>query len=356
MDTLDRFLIKEFVMYYIVIHLGLAALFLGVDFMSNFWDLHLTLPRVAELYGYKTPAALQQFFPMACLMATLMVLSSMSRQNEILALYVSGVGTLRLVSTLVATVAVISTISFLFFDSIAPVFNKRKIMLLKGLDPNTEEINSYQGGPIWYRNGNLVYNVGQFRAETNTIQDLNVYRISSNFEMREKIHAREATFEKNDWTLKDGFAVAYPWDTHFPVLTEFTVRRGVIPEKPGDFKTMNIQEETMRLRDLRLHINRNKASGLDTTAQRVSYHERVALVFTPLVFLLLGIPFALKPLKNHSMISSVGFCFMIVFAYLLIFRLSLSIGKGGHLPPVIAAWVPNTLFLAFAGFRITKRQ
>ncbi len=160
MDTLDRFLIKEFLLYYLVIHLGLASLFLGIYFLSNFWDLNMALPRVVELYGYKFPSALQQFFPLACLMSVLMVLTSMSRQNELLALYVSGVGTLRLVSTLIATVATLSTFSFLTFDSIAPVFNKRRIMIMKGLDPSVDEMVTYKGGAIWYRSGKIMYNVG----------------------------------------------------------------------------------------------------------------------------------------------------------------------------------------------------
>ena len=243
------------------------------------------------------------------------------------------------------------------FDSINPVFNKRRINILKGLEPSAEEIVSYQGGPIWYRSGRLLYNVGQFVPEKNEILDVNVYLLSSpGFEMREKIHAREGRYENNDWTLLDGFSVSYPKETHFPVLAEFKKRRGVIPERPGDFKTLNIQEDTMRLRDLRLHIDRTRESGLDTTASQVSYHERVALVFTPLVFLLLGIPYGLTPLKSQSTAKSIGFCFVVVFLYLLIFRLSLSIGKGGHIPPVMAAWVPNVLFLTFAGIQITKRQ
>ena len=96
----------------------------------------------------------------------------------------------------------------------------------------------------------------------------------------------------------------------------------------------------MRLKDLRVYIRRNKAYGLDTTAQQVNYQERISLVFTPLVFVLLGIPFALQPLKSQSMPKSIAFCFLIVFIYLLMFRMSLSIGKSGIFPPIVAGWAP----------------
>ena len=80
--------------------------------------------KILELYLYKMPAALQQFVPVACLMATLLVLTNMSRQNEVLALYSSGIGTIRLLSTFVAAVATISTVSFLSFDNLVPAFAK----------------------------------------------------------------------------------------------------------------------------------------------------------------------------------------------------------------------------------------
>ena len=111
----------------------------------------------------------------------------------------------------------------------------------------------------------------------------------------------------------------------------------------------------MKLRDLRSYINRNRNFGLDTIAQQVHYHERIALVFAPLVFLLLAIPLAIKPLQTHLMAKSIGLCFTIVFLYLLMFRTSLSVGKGGHIPPMVAAWAPNILFLLISGILFSRK-
>jgi lipopolysaccharide export system permease protein len=211
-------------------------------------------------------------------------------------------------------------------------------------------------GGFWYRSGRLVYHVGRFVPETNTIEDLNAYVMTPTFQMLERIHARTARCDGTDWVLEKGFTIRYPRDTHFPEGLAFDVKRNVIPEKPGDFKSLKIREDMMRLKDLRRYIDRNAAYGLDTTAQRVHYHERVALVFTPLVFVLLGFPFALKPLKTQSMPKSIAFCFLIVFLYLLTFRMSLSIGKGGHIPPVVAGWAPNMLFLGIWGLVGFRRK
>lgn len=356
MDTLDRFLIREFLSFFFIVAFGVALLFLGIDFMSNLWRLGMPVERVVDLYLYKLPATIQQFIPLACLMATLLVLSSMSRQNEVLALYMSGVSTLRILSTFIAAVATISTISFLTFDSLVPSFNMKQLAIQKGLDPSQDLSLLNPKAGIWYRSRQLIYNVGRFVPQTNTLEDVSIYRLTSHFRMLESIHAKRAVFEDGDWTLRDGHVVQYPKESGFPVPLTFTARRGVIPEKPGDFKTLEIHEETMRLKDLRRFIARNTDFGLDTTAEQVHYHERVALVFAPLIFVLVGIPFALKPLKTYSMAKSVGLCFLLVFLYLLMFRMALSIGKGGHIPPVVAGWAANGVFLAIAGILILKRK
>ena len=96
-------------------------LFVAIDFLSQFWALDMPIHRVFQMYGYMIPGALQQFVPVACLMASLLVLSAMSKQNEVLALYSSGVSTLRLVSTFVALVATISTVAFLICDPVVPL-------------------------------------------------------------------------------------------------------------------------------------------------------------------------------------------------------------------------------------------
>ena len=112
----------------------------------------------------------------------------------------------------------------------------------------------------------------------------------------------------------------------------------------------------MRLKELRKFISRNKSYGLDTTRQQVSYHERIAMVFTPLIFVILGISFALKPLKTQSVAKGVGFCFLVVFIYLIIFRFTISVGKEGHIPAFMAGWAPNLLFLGLASLIIWKRR
>lgn len=353
MDILDRYILKEFLSYFLVVWAVLAVLFLAIDFFTRYWDLKLTIDRIAVLYLYQIPGVLQQFLPVAVLMATLLVLSTMSKQNEILALYLGGVSLWRLVSTFVAIVATLSTICFLFFDSWVPHFEKRRTLVRQGLNTADEHLLFFGNERFWYRSGGMIYNVGRYSPERNTLEDLNIYILDAQFQVYEQIQSRLARFVNEEWVLEDGWSVIYP-NTQFPKIMAFDRRSGVIPEKPSDFKTLRLDESMMQLKDLRRYISRNRAYGFDTTAQQVNYHERVALVFSPLIFVLFAIALSTQA-RQHSSIRSVSLCFVIIFAYLLLFRVFLSVGRGGHLPPVIAGWSVNGLFLLGAVSLIGKQ-
>lgn len=356
MDTLDRFLVKELTIYFLLLLFGLAALAVGFDFLSKFWNTGMAVSKVIEIYLYKIPSAIQQFVPVACLMATLLVVSTLARQNELLALYSSGVSNLRILSTFVAAVATFSTVAFIIFDPLVPAFEKKRQLVEKGLDPSQESPMQLSSGGFWYRSDHIIYNVGMFRPESNTLEDVKIFVLGPGFEIIERLQAKRALFQENDWTLEDGLLIKYPLDSPYPAGETFKTRRGVIPEKPSDYRTLRIQEETMRLKELRRYIERTRNYGLDTTVQRVFYHERVAHVFAPLIFVLLGLAFSLNPLKTQSPAKGVAFSFLVVFIYLLASRMTISVGKGGFIPPFIAAWTPNMLFLGVAVTKLFRRR
>lgn len=355
-DILDKYLIREFTLYFFFVIVLMATLFVGIDFLSKFWGWEMPFAKLMTLFAYKIPGALQQFVPVASLMATLLVLSAMSRQNEILALYSNGVGTIRLVSTLIASVATIATVSFLMFDSLVPLFNKKQILLERGMDTSQEFVLNEDRSGFWYRSNNLFYNVGRFNAADGTLENVRIYSIDPNFHLVETTRARRAHYVDGHWQLEDGLEIASPPGDKFPTAEPFATKLGAIPEKPADFQTLIVKEDIMQLRELRKYIARNASFGLDTTIQRVSYHERLASVFTPLVFVLLAIPFSIRPLRSQSTAKSVAMCFLFVFIYLILTRFSISIGKGGHIPPVVAGWLPNLLFAGYAGFVIFRRD
>jgi lipopolysaccharide export system permease protein len=59
---------------------------------------------------------------------------------------------------------------------------------------------------------------------------------------------------------------------------------------------------------------------------------------------ILGIPFALRIGRSGNVAVGITTSMAIGFVYWLFFSFSLSLGKGGLLPPLVAAWSANIVF------------
>jgi lipopolysaccharide export system permease protein len=61
---------------------------------------------------------------------------------------------------------------------------------------------------------------------------------------------------------------------------------------------------------------------------------------------ILGIPFALRNSRSGGIALGIGASVAIGFAYFVVNAVLLSYGRSGVLPPVVAAWGTNLIFIA----------
>jgi len=75
------------------------------------------------------------------------------------------------------------------------------------------------------------------------------------------------------------------------------------------------------------------------------FHGRIAQPWTCVVVVLMALPFGAMTGKRNvftGVAGSVAICFF----YFVLLRWGLALGTSGHIPPVLAAWLPNTVFAA----------
>jgi lipopolysaccharide export system permease protein len=100
----------------------------------------------------------------------------------------------------------------------------------------------------------------------------------------------------------------------------------------------------MDYRELQDYITTQSRSGEDADRLWVDLHVKASFPWANLVIVLLGS--ALSASKRRiSMAAGFGLTVAIAFVYLIFLRLGLSFGHNQTLPPLLAAWVGNLLFL-----------
>jgi lipopolysaccharide export LptBFGC system permease protein LptF len=111
----------------------------------------------------------------------------------------------------------------------------------------------------------------------------------------------------------------------------------------------------MTVRQLRADIAELESSGFNVVPARVELHRKLAFPFVTLVMTLLAVPFGVTTGRRGALYG-IGIGIVIALTYWLLFSVFVAIGRAGLLPPPLAAWTPNIVFMACAAYLFLRAK
>ncbi|WP_374074368.1 LptF/LptG family permease [Bdellovibrio bacteriovorus] len=107
------------------------TLFTAVDAMSTMVTYKGVAPSaLLNYYLYSFPEIIQKLLPVACLMGTILTLSSLNKANELVALFASGMSLIRVTFPILIWVVLISMVGYWSADKVLPKAMKEKNYIL----------------------------------------------------------------------------------------------------------------------------------------------------------------------------------------------------------------------------------
>ena len=138
------------------------------------------------------------------------------------------------------------------------------------------------------------------------------------------------------------------------VITRGTQTDSIIKMEPSDFLITKGQQETMTSPDLREYIEKQKQRGFaDIKAFEVEYYKRGASSFAAFILTAIGLSLSAKRRKNGMGIA-LGTGLTLTFAYILFQTISASFAINSNVPPIVAVWIPNIVYIIIAFFFYRK--
>ena len=101
-------------------------------------------------------------------------------------------------------------------------------------------------------------------------------------------------------------------------------------------------------RQLEAYIARERlkgSSGIEPFL--VEKHNRLSIPFSAFILTIMGVSLSSRKVRGGIGLQlgvGVGLC----FAYIMLIRFALTFAIKGNLPPMLAAWTPNLIFMAIA--------
>ena len=351
MKILRNYILKEFMGPFFV---SLAALTM-VMLMGNLIRLAdmiinkgVDLYSVAKLFGFLIPSLLTYTLPIAVLVAILLSLGRLSSDNEIIAIRTSGISILRLVIIPLLIVGLIlSLILVILNDCFVPYahFASRRTLSSIGirnpaaaLEAGTF-INSFDKYIIfiYHIDGNQLHQVRIYEPREDNKPCRTIVAKRGEFiclpeKKMVKLKLLEGTSDEPDPSNPTKF-YKLNFKTLFLNLNLAKTQKGKIQKKPKD----------MTLNEINHQIEQYKASGIEIFPLITEMHKRVALAFSVIVFILLGVPLAMITRRREKSIN-LSIAFVIIGTYYLILLGANALALQGHLPPELAMWLANLIF------------
>jgi len=301
---------------------------------------------------YMLPFALQFSIPLAVLCSAVLVFSRMSADHEITAMRASGVSLWQIISPALLLAVAFSAFCFYLQVRLAPECRYRA-WLLRRVENIANPLALIEPGRYIAFPGHVLY-AGRRAGER--IEDVQLYILDEHGKVIRDISAAAGTMalaEDGEGIRLSLFEVTMGQIDRGAVGGDENVRHTVagritrvMPLGAGqDRRPLERRAKHMSMRQILSTIYIYNKRDEPTGPLYLELHKRMSLAFSPIGFLLMGIPFGIRTRRSET---SVGLVISLALAAVFYVFLSLadSLENQPRLHPEILVWLPNILYQA----------
>jgi lipopolysaccharide export system permease protein len=343
---LDRYLVREFLWPLLYCFDAFALLMIVIDLfgtLDEFIDYHAHLGTVVHYYLIYFPEMFVLIAPMSLLLGLLFCLASLGKHNELTAMRASGVSLLRLSLPLLGIGLIASLSVFAVNELFVPHSKEQREALMAALKGRTGRDvlqNFFFANPNdlrdWYARR---FNTQSFEMENPEVHDRKPDG-KPDFD----IYAERAQWIDGQWHFfkadvydhrENPPLVTHVAETNFPSIKDPPKRMAVEVKSPDQLTSTELRRY--------IRLQRRLGHTADLARYQVTLHYRYAFPLTCLIVVLMGIPLGMRVSRSGPLLG-VGTALVLVVAFYFLNNITLALGSGGRIPPVVAAWLTNVIF------------
>lgn len=344
---LDRYVLARFLSVLTLVVASVLILAVIVDYAEHVDKIAKNRPSSAVVIGYYRNFLMTislQIAPFAILLATLIALGILSRNNEDTAFRANGVSLHRLGAPIVAVAIVAAIVAFTAGEYVLPLAQREQARFKNiiygrpadyGLATPAEQ--RWHFGP-----GNRIWHQEAIDRDRGLLASPSVFEFDPNFDLVGRESAREASWNGTDWTFRQG------WIRTFSGVAETGYRTYLENRRPGDppaaFTRQFRGAEEMRFRELQRAARRLKANGYPTGTLETALESKLSTPLLIPLMTLLAIPFAFR-IGKRGTLAGIGVGLGLGIVFLIAGAFFTKVGEAGALHPILAAWSPDVLAL-----------
>jgi lipopolysaccharide export system permease protein len=334
MSVLSRYLTGRLAFHTGLVLVGLVSMMLSFELLEQ-GDRILNATggdtwALVRYGGLRLPEIAAAALPMASLLGVLVTVSLLSRHAELIALWSSGVSSLRLLRAVLPAALVLGALQFALEDRLVPAALDE--LHAWGVASRDDAAFAHAADAVWVVSGTDIVRIPRTAGRRGSVSDITIFRRDAEGALQERISAARATAAGDGWHLYDARVVD---------VATAAVRREPALFWRGRIDAENLPLIAKRFSGLTVHDLGRLIAG-DGFGQQPAYlartwlHARLAGALTPALMIAVVLSLAQWKGRTGGLGALLLLSLSIGFGYLVLDRTALALGESGLLPPWFA--------------------
>jgi lipopolysaccharide export system permease protein len=347
MSILDRYIAAAWLRLLALCLGSFVAVYLVLDMMDKIPRFIRAGGSARDMIGFfvcKLPEMVGQTASFSILMATLLTLGLLSRNSEITAMRSCGVSLVRMAFPMLG-LGLLASLLLLFNAELVVPKSYERMDYIERVAIRKQGVNAvFKRNNIWFRSDTMIVQARLFEPQERTLKGVVIWTVDRSMNPLSRIDAESAEFRNGGWILKSARLKEFKAGGGFGARTvpEMSIALNL---KVDDLKVLDNNADNLSFRKLKEYADNLRRGGYHAFRYQTMMHTKLSAPFAAFVMVILGIPFALRNSRSGGVALGVGASVAIGFAYFVVNAVLLSYGRSGVLPPLVAAWGANFLFV-----------
>lgn len=352
MRLLDRYISKVLTTAIVVVLLFLLALQTFILYVGELLRIGSGNYGLLSAFFYvllRLPYQLYDFFPIACLIGSLVGLGTLASQSELIAMRAASMSIGHISFTVIKAGCVLALLAAIVGETVGPLAMHYGTQLKLAAINNSSTMDLRGDHEIWLRMKENYLHIAHIT--NNELNDTVRYQMGENNTLEKIFYAPRVNYESNQWVATnvtvDTIKSSHIFREHFDKqIWDLNLKPSVIP-------LIDVPPRELSLSQL-YHFYHAPAFLTQTTLYALSFWQRLFQPLTTVIMMLVALPFIFGSTRSATMGLRllIGTCLGLTFYLANQFLGPITVVF--HLPPILAALIPSILFTIFAVYRLRK--
>jgi len=348
MSIFARYLCWMFLLRLLLVLLGIVGVMLSVEMLETadnvLRDVGGRLPFLGRYALLRTPDLVSQLLPISALLAAMFTILELIRHRELVAIWVSGLSSLRVIRALMPAALLLVAVQFSIDNWAVPkVMDDLRAWGVGRFDQSNLGDDT---GSVWIRSGDDIVRLQAEAAQAGRLEDFTIFRRNAAGVLIDRLDVTTAMQQDvGSWLLlgikrqfvensKDTYLTHLHWQGQLDLESI-----SLIAEEPRELRIAEI-----------LRLIENDAFGQRRPDRyRTWLHYRFVAAASPFLMIALVAALSHHFRGRNNLAQLFLFSLAIGLAFFVLDKASVAMGEVGLLPYWVAAWAPSIILLCVIG-------